>query len=37
LHILNRTRARFSIESLRVLADVALVAPALVFFAFSSS
>jgi hypothetical protein len=36
LHILNRTRARFSLESLRVLADVALVAPALVFFAFSS-
>jgi len=36
LHILNRTRARFSMESLRVLADVALVAPALVFFALSS-
>ncbi len=35
LHILNRTRSRFSMESLRVLADVALVAPALVFFAVS--
>jgi hypothetical protein len=35
LHILNRNRARFSMESLRVLADVVLVAPALVFFAFT--
>lgn len=37
LHILNRVRARFSMESLRVLADVALVAPVLVFVAFSRS
>ena len=37
LHILNRTRARFSMESLRVLADLAMVAPALVFFSFPSS
>ena len=32
LHILNQTRARFSIDSLRVLADAALVVSALVFF-----
>ena len=37
LHVLNRIRARFSMESLRVLADVALVAPVLVFVAFSNS
>jgi hypothetical protein len=37
LHVLNRTRARFSMESLRVLADLALVAPALVFLSFPSS
>ncbi|MCX6876232.1 MAG: hypothetical protein NTW21_20865 [Verrucomicrobia bacterium] len=34
LLMLNQTRARFSLESLRVLADLALVAPALVFFSF---
>jgi len=34
LQILNRTRSRFSMEALRVLADVALIAPTLVFFAF---
>lgn len=34
LHVVNRTRARFSMEALRVLADVALVAPLLVFLAF---
>ena len=33
LHILNRTRARFSMDGLRVLADVALLVPALVFWA----
>jgi len=37
LHVLNRTRARFSLEALRVLADLALVAPALVFFSFPSA
>ncbi len=36
LHILNRTRARFSIDSLRVLADVALLVPIVVFFVFSA-
>ena len=35
LHIVNRMRARFSMEALRVLADAALVAPILVFWAFS--
>jgi hypothetical protein len=37
LHILNRQRARFSMESLRVLADAALVAPLLVFLAFPAT
>ena len=37
LHVLNRMRARFSLEALRVLADLALVAPALVFFSFPSA
>ncbi|MEI7912039.1 MAG: hypothetical protein WCK77_20600 [Verrucomicrobiota bacterium] len=37
LHVVNRTRARFSLEALRVLADLALVAPALVFFSFPSA
>ena len=37
LLVLNRTRARFSMEALRVLADLALVAPALVFLSFPSS
>lgn len=37
LHVLNRVRARFSMESLRVLADVVLLAPALVFLSFPSS
>lgn len=31
LHILNRSRARFQMDSLRVLADVALLAPLVVF------
>ena len=35
LQILNRTRARFSMDSLRVLADVALLVPLLVFIAAS--
>ncbi|MEI8039627.1 MAG: hypothetical protein WCJ14_14680 [Verrucomicrobiota bacterium] len=35
LYILNRTRARFSIDGLRVLADVALLVPVLVFWAAS--
>ncbi len=35
LYILNRTRARFSLECLRVLADVALLVPVLVFVAAS--
>ncbi len=34
LHVVNRTRARFSMESLRVLADAALLAPLMVFLAF---
>ncbi|KAB2637922.1 MAG: hypothetical protein DVB25_09000 [Verrucomicrobia bacterium] len=34
LHVVNRMRARFSLEALRVLADLALVVPALVFFSF---
>jgi len=37
LHVLNRMRSRFSLEALRVLADLALVAPALVFFSFPSA
>ena len=37
LHVINRMRARFSLEALRVLADLALVAPALVFFSFPST
>jgi hypothetical protein len=35
LHILNRTRSRFSMDALRVLADVALLVPFLVFQAAS--
>lgn len=35
LHVLNRTRSRFSMDSLRVLADVALLVPFLVFLAAS--
>ncbi len=35
LQILNRTRARFSMDALRVLADVALLLPLLVFKAAS--
>lgn len=35
LHVLNRVRGRFSMEALRVLADVALLLPLLVFVAFS--
>jgi hypothetical protein len=34
LQILNRTRARFRMDTLRVLADVAILAPILVFLAF---
>jgi hypothetical protein len=37
LLVLNRARARFSMEALRVLADLALVAPALVFLSFPKS
>lgn len=33
LHIINRTRARFSMDALRVLADVALLVPFIVFIA----
>lgn len=36
LHVLNRSRARFRTDSLRVLADVALLIPVIVFFVFSS-
>lgn len=36
LHALNRTRARFSMDALRVLADVALLVPVLVFIAASA-
>jgi hypothetical protein len=36
LYILNRSRARFELASLRVLADVALLVPVLVFFVLSS-
>ena len=35
LHILNRTRSRFSMDALRVLADVALLVPLVVFLAAS--
>jgi hypothetical protein len=35
LHVLNRMRARFSLDALRVLADVALLVPVLVFLAAS--
>lgn len=35
LHILNRTRSRFSMDALRVLADVALLIPFIVFLAAS--
>ena len=35
LYILNRTRSRFSMDGLRVLADVALLVPVLVFWASS--
>jgi hypothetical protein len=35
LHVLNRSRARFSMDALRVLADVALLIPVLVFMAAS--
>jgi hypothetical protein len=35
LHILNRTRSRFSMDALRVLADVALLVPFIVFLAAS--
>ncbi|NJM37980.1 MAG: hypothetical protein HC845_09070 [Akkermansiaceae bacterium] len=37
LQILNRSRNRFSINLLRVLADVALIAPILVFFVSTKS
>ena len=36
LYVLNRSRSRFSMDSLRVLADVALLVPVLVFWAASS-
>jgi len=35
LYVLNRSRNRFHMDTLRVLADVALIIPVLVFFAFS--
>ncbi len=35
LHILNRSRSRFSMDALRVLADVALLVPIIVFLAAS--
>ena len=35
LHVLNRTRSRFSMDALRVLADVAILIPVLVFVAAS--
>lgn len=35
LHVLNRNRGRFSLDALRVLADVALLVPVLVFVAAS--
>ncbi|MBK1817642.1 hypothetical protein JIN84_18630 [Luteolibacter yonseiensis] len=37
LHIINRTRSRFSMDALRVLADVALLIPFVVFLAASKS
>jgi hypothetical protein len=37
LHILNRNRARFSMDALRVLADVVMLVPVLVFIAASRS
>jgi hypothetical protein len=37
LQILNRSRSRFSMDALRVLADVALLAPIIVFIASSKS
>lgn len=36
LHVLNRNRARFSLDALRVLADVALLVPVIVFIAASA-
>jgi hypothetical protein len=36
LHVLNRTRGRFQMTSLRVLADVAVLIPVIVFFVFSA-
>jgi len=36
MYILNRTRARFSMDGLRVLADLALLVPVLVFWAASA-
>ena len=36
LYILNRSRNRFELSSLRVLADVALLVPVLVFFVFTA-
>ena len=36
LHVLNRNRARFSMDALRVLADVAILVPVLVFVAASN-
>lgn len=37
LHVLNRTRSRFSMDALRVLADVALLVPFVVFIAAARS
>lgn len=37
LHILNRNRARFSMDALRVLADVALLVPFVIFLASAKS
>lgn len=37
LYVLNRNRSRFSMDALRVLADLALLAPVLVFYVASSS
>jgi hypothetical protein len=37
LYVLNRLRDRFSLDALRVMADVAMVAPLPVFFALSAS
>ncbi len=36
LHVLNRIRSRFRIDTLRVLADVAVLVPAFIFFVFSA-